>query len=72
MSQGSPVVSAVIFDWGGTLTPWHTVDPTQAWQAAADANGGVHPDVAPVSSRVLRRMRTSARPALRGAGMITG
>ncbi|HTU95188.1 MAG TPA: dihydroxy-acid dehydratase [Solirubrobacteraceae bacterium] len=44
----------------------------QAWQAAAEANGGVHPDVTPVSSRVLRRMRTSARPALQGAGMITG
>ena len=44
----------------------------EAWRAAADANGGVHPDVTPVSSRVLTRMRTSARPALRGAGMATG
>jgi dihydroxy-acid dehydratase len=44
----------------------------QAWQAAAAANGGIHPEVAPVSSRVLRRMRTSARPALQGAGMVTG
>ncbi len=44
----------------------------QAWRAATDANGGVHPDVTPVSSRVLTRMRTSARPALRGAGMATG
>jgi dihydroxy-acid dehydratase len=44
----------------------------EAWDAAADANGGVHPDVAPVSSRVLTRMRTSARPALRGAGIATG
>jgi dihydroxy-acid dehydratase len=44
----------------------------QAWRAAADANGGVHPDVTAVSSRVLTRMRTSARPALRGAGMATG
>jgi dihydroxy-acid dehydratase len=44
----------------------------RGWQAAADANGGVHPDVTPVSSRVLRRMRTSARPALQGAGMVTG
>jgi dihydroxy-acid dehydratase len=41
----------------------------EAWQAAADANGGVHPKVTQVSSRVLRRMRASARPALRGAGM---
>jgi dihydroxy-acid dehydratase len=44
----------------------------QAWRAASDANGGVHPDITPVSSRVLKRMRTSARPALRGAGMATG
>jgi dihydroxy-acid dehydratase len=44
----------------------------QAWQTAADANGGVHPDVTPVASRVLTRMRTTARPALRGAGMVTG
>ena len=27
-------VRAVIFDWGGTLTPWHTVDPREAWYAA--------------------------------------
>ena len=43
----------------------------RAWRAAADANGGVHPDVTPISSRLLMRMRTSARPALRGAGMAT-
>ncbi|HEY1776665.1 MAG TPA: dihydroxy-acid dehydratase [Solirubrobacteraceae bacterium] len=44
----------------------------QAWRAAAEANGGIAPEVVAVSSRVLTRMRTSARPALRGAGMITG
>ncbi len=27
-------VDAVVFDWGGTLTPWHTIDPYQAWLAA--------------------------------------
>lgn len=27
-------VRAVIFDWGGTLTPWHTVQPHEAWVAA--------------------------------------
>ncbi len=26
-------VRAVIFDWGGTLTPWHTVDHVALWQA---------------------------------------
>jgi putative hydrolase of the HAD superfamily len=24
-------ISAVIFDWGGTLTPWHTVDHDELW-----------------------------------------
>jgi dihydroxy-acid dehydratase len=45
-------------------------DRATAWQAAADANGGTHPDVSPVSSRVLKRMRVAARPALDGAGMV--
>ena len=31
---------AVIFDWGGTLTPWRTVDYLTAWRDYADA---VHP-----------------------------
>jgi dihydroxy-acid dehydratase len=44
----------------------------QGWQAAVDANGGLHPAVTSVSSRVLTRMRTSARPALHGGGMATG
>jgi dihydroxy-acid dehydratase len=43
----------------------------RTWHAEADANGGVHPHVTQVSSRVLKRMRASARPALRGAGMAT-
>jgi dihydroxy-acid dehydratase len=40
------------------------------WRAAAEANGGVHPDVRQVSQRVLRRMRATALPALSGGGMI--
>jgi putative hydrolase of the HAD superfamily len=27
-------VTAVIFDWGGTLTPWHSIEPRGAWIAA--------------------------------------
>jgi len=34
-------VEAVIFDWGGTLTPWSSIDPRGAWQAFAAA---VHAD----------------------------
>ncbi|MEY2418344.1 MAG: dihydroxy-acid dehydratase [Actinomycetota bacterium] len=40
-----------------------------AWHAATDGNGGVHPDAVPVTTRVLSRMRATAAPALRGAGM---
>lgn len=40
-----------------------------AWWKAAEANGGEAPLAVPVTSRVLRRMRTTAVPALRGGGM---
>jgi putative hydrolase of the HAD superfamily len=30
-------VQAVIFDWGGTLTPWHTIDFAECWQACGFA-----------------------------------
>jgi len=30
-------VEAVIFDWGGTLTPWHTIDFTSQWRSYARA-----------------------------------
>jgi dihydroxy-acid dehydratase len=42
-----------------------------AWRAAAEANGGLHPDVTPVTDRVLARMRATALPALLGGGMAT-
>jgi dihydroxy-acid dehydratase len=41
----------------------------EAWRAAAIANGGIHPAVTPVTSRVLKRMRATAQPALLGGGM---
>ena len=42
-----------------------------AWRAATEGNGGIHPDVEPVTDRVLARMRATALPALRGGGMAT-
>jgi putative hydrolase of the HAD superfamily len=30
-------VLAVVFDWGGTLTPWHTIDFASQWQSYARA-----------------------------------
>lgn len=29
-------VDAVIFDWGGTLTPWHVIDLIEPWRAYAE------------------------------------
>jgi putative hydrolase of the HAD superfamily len=29
-------VAAVIFDWGGTLTPWHSIDFQRQWQVFAE------------------------------------
>lgn len=29
------MIDAVLFDWGGTLTPWHTVDVRAGWLAVA-------------------------------------
>jgi dihydroxy-acid dehydratase len=45
---------------------------SEAWKAAAQANGGVHPDVKPVTNRLLKRMRFGARPALEGGGIAIG
>jgi len=41
------------------------------WRTAAEGHGGVHPDVTPVTDRVLARMRATALPALLGAGLAT-
>jgi putative hydrolase of the HAD superfamily len=29
-------IRTVIFDWGGTLTPWHTIDHEALWRAACE------------------------------------
>ncbi len=39
------------------------------WQAEAERNGGTHPLVRPVGTRLLRRMRACALPPLQGAGL---
>jgi dihydroxy-acid dehydratase len=40
-----------------------------AWRSAVDGNGGRHPSTPPAEGRMLSRMRATAEPALRGAGM---
>jgi dihydroxy-acid dehydratase len=42
---------------------------TVAWESRVSANGGLHPDAASVTHRVLKRMRATGLPALRGGGM---
>lgn len=34
-------VGAVIFDWGGTLTPWHTIDHRAQWESFASGYGAL-------------------------------
>ncbi len=47
------MLDAVIFDWGGTLTPWRTVDPHDAWRAYA---GALHADDADRAAEAARRL----------------
>lgn len=37
-------IDAVIFDWGGTLTPWHVIDPFEPWSAYAAVVEHADPD----------------------------
>ena len=37
----SQPVEAVVFDWGGTLTPWHTVDLPEQWRVFAREVHGI-------------------------------
>ena len=40
-SAGATGIDAVVFDWGGTLTPWSAMDPAVGWSRYAAA---AHPD----------------------------
>jgi len=76
-------VRAVVFDWGGTLTPWHTVDLAGQWRAYAEAHPGHAHESAELAERILameaeawargRTDGTSARIAdvLAAAGALT-
>ncbi|MBL8930273.1 MAG: HAD family hydrolase [Kineosporiaceae bacterium] len=50
-------VRAVIFDWGGTLTPWHTIDLAEQWRVYAReyaaASGQVPADAEALAERIL-------------------
>jgi putative hydrolase of the HAD superfamily len=36
LGSGIVTVQAVIFDWGGTLTPWHSINVKQLWQTVCE------------------------------------
>jgi putative hydrolase of the HAD superfamily len=44
---GTGSVEAVIFDWGGTLTPWHTIDLVEQWRVYAEHYARHHADEHP-------------------------
>jgi putative hydrolase of the HAD superfamily len=44
-------VDAVIFDWGGTLTPWHPIDLREQWLRYAEVYDPAHADE--LSARIL-------------------
>jgi HAD superfamily hydrolase (TIGR01549 family) len=47
------VIEAVIFDWGGTLTPWTTVDHLAGWRRLADVLHADDPATAAVLADAL-------------------
>jgi len=61
------VVEAVIFDWGGTLTPWRSLDPVEEWTALARIAAPERPDAAErllaAADEVWRRARVEHKSA---------
>jgi len=46
-------VRGVIFDWGGTLTPWHSVDLEEQWRVFARQVHGEEEKVAALAASIL-------------------
>ena len=53
-------IRAVIFDWGGTLTPWHDVDLVAQWYAYAEV---YDPENAATLARRLKEREDAALAA---------
>jgi putative hydrolase of the HAD superfamily len=60
-------VRAVIFDWGGTLTPWHTVDLDEQWRAYAHEYAG-DPEAAERLAARITAAEAAAWTRIRGGG----
>ena len=54
-----PGVEAVIFDWGGTLTPWHTVDVVEQWHVYASRFAADQEAASALAERILAAERES-------------
>ncbi|GAB6897455.1 HAD family hydrolase [Kineosporia succinea] len=53
-------IEAVIFDWGGTLTPWHPIDLVKQWQVFAQVYSGDDPDAgAELAARMFEAERAA-------------
>jgi HAD superfamily hydrolase (TIGR01509 family) len=50
------VIEAVIFDWGGTLAPWVSMDELAGWRAFADV---LHPEDTALAERVAAALRSA-------------
>jgi putative hydrolase of the HAD superfamily len=62
-------VRAVIFDWGGTLTPWHTIDHLALWQGVCTPHyptgdaAAIADAVVTAEGELWRRSETEQRSA---------
>jgi putative hydrolase of the HAD superfamily len=63
MGQQVPRLRAVIFDWGGTLTPWHTFDLEEQWRVFARE---VHAEEEQATSLAARLLAAEAAAWGRG------
>ncbi len=60
-AERSGPVDAVVFDWGGTLTPWHTVDVAQQWRVYARSHPGHGHEVDALADRLAAAFDASWR-----------
>jgi putative hydrolase of the HAD superfamily len=73
LKSDTVTIDAVIFDWGGTLTPWHSIDPADLWSAvcaphfAADDAAAKAAALVAAEDELWRLARTEHRSATMSA-----
>ncbi len=69
MGRSVPRLRAVIFDWGGTLTPWHTVDLAEQWAVfARGVHGADVQSSADLAARILAAEEAAWQRSRAGQG----